>query len=149
MALCTFVLHLLIGSATRVCTDSGDWEGPNVLQCQSLDIIRVNMEVRYHNSRISNRVMEYIYLYISIFGVHIQAVAQLPPADAVIVSVSAELRANATFVSQQLVEATTTGVVSLLPLDLNTTNNVVSQVLATFLFTTTHTITILSNVFFL
>ena len=59
-----------------------------------------------------------------------QANAQLPAADTVIVVVSAELIANASGVSQQLAIATEAQEGSLLPLDLNATNNVVSQVIA-------------------
>lgn len=66
------------------------------------------------------------------FVLHVcsQANAQLPTADTEIVFVSAELVANASDVSQQLVVATDREEGSLLPLDLNATNNIMSQVIA-------------------
>ena len=59
-----------------------------------------------------------------------QANARLPDADAEIVDVTPELVEAATVISEQLVMATDReeAPVPLLPLDLNTTNNVVAQV---------------------
>ena len=61
---------------------------------------------------------------------YFQANARLPDADAEIVDVTPELIENATVISEQLAMATNReeATVPLLPLDLNTTNNVVAQV---------------------
>lgn len=39
------VYHLYTGNATRMCYENGTWADPDVLQCLSLNILRVSMEV--------------------------------------------------------------------------------------------------------
>ena len=72
---------------------------------------------------------------------YFQANALLPDADAEIVDVTPELIQAATVISEQLVIATDReeAPVPLLPLDLNTINNVVAQVKDNF------TITMMNN----
>lgn len=38
-------IYTFTGSATRICGDGGVWNNSNVLECQSLEILRVEMEV--------------------------------------------------------------------------------------------------------
>jgi hypothetical protein len=91
-----------LGNATRFCYENGTWGEPNVLLCQSLAIVRVVEEAR----------------------------ERLPDADEEIVEVTPELVESVAVVSEQLVRATDSGEeAGLLPRDLQSTNNVVAQVL--------------------
>ena len=72
----------------------------------------------------------HMYTHFSNVLVYFQASARLPDADAEIEDVTPELIEATTVISEQLVMATDReeAPAPLLPLDLNTTNNVVAQV---------------------
>ena len=117
-SLCRF----LIGNAARVCYENGTWADPEVLACISLDILRVLVEVC-----IQSLLQCYNY---TILLRCTQAEALLPDANAEIGVVTEELIQASEVISKQLVEATTVEDEDkpLLPLDLNSTNNVMAQV---------------------
>lgn len=96
-----------------------------MLECQSLEMLRVEMEVYYIMYPITCSGMQ---LFNTNHNFPIPQAASLPKSDEKIENITIELVQKAMSVSKQLAVATGVKEVSLLPLDLKSTNYIIAQV---------------------